>query len=121
MIAQLETPSENLGPISPETVDDKAPASNSADASQNPGKEAKSVQLAAIEHITQWRDEFLPRLREIVDVKDTPAIEAEREAKNDEPKDKPDNNDKDITQLQSLYTPLQTPLSTLPPKPATKS
>ncbi|RDA89061.1 hypothetical protein CP532_2280 [Ophiocordyceps camponoti-leonardi (nom. inval.)] len=116
MISQLEVPAEKQETEIPEKSEGEDDDINKA---QKPmtAKEAKTIQEAAVENLRKWRDDFLPKLREIVQVKDTSAIEAERQARREkqEGDDKdPDAETDDLALLRSLYCPIPTPLTDLP-------
>lgn len=99
MKSQLESSSDDLGPVS---LDDDVPqegekpgnaaeqsqsqsggqhASPKPEQQQQSGKAAKQaarVQKAALKHLWEWRKEFFPKLEEIVRVEDTEKIRTER-------------------------------------------
>ncbi|RCI12987.1 hypothetical protein L249_1308 [Ophiocordyceps polyrhachis-furcata BCC 54312] len=80
-------------------------------------KDAATIQEAAVEKLGQWRDELVPKVREIVQVEDTPAIETERQArkgKQEKEDDSQDTETDDLAQLRCLYCPIPTPLTSLP-------
>ncbi|PHH67038.1 hypothetical protein CDD81_4433 [Ophiocordyceps australis] len=140
MMMQLETPSDELGAVSTDgETNSPAPESEEQHASQHKlGKQptAKTchqslgIQQAALEHLEAWRDEFLPRLKEIVKVQDDAKIVAERTKRRsamekkrlDTAEDGEDlmsfgdvqmDKSDDLTSLQTLYPPVPTELSTL--------
>ncbi|PFH59508.1 hypothetical protein XA68_12240 [Ophiocordyceps unilateralis] len=128
-LTSIEKPTQeaSTGKVAQETSSDKPPqeaATNNPPHKPSIGRaaqDAKSIQLAAMDNLRQWRDEFLPRLRDIAEVKDSSAIEAERQARREKLKKEDaetteSSSPEDVTQLQSLYRPMPTPLTELPPQ-----
>src|SRR5699024_9751603 len=51
--------------------------------SEKETRQAQRVQAAAVKHIKEWRDEFRPKLAEIVKVEENDKIRAERQTRRD--------------------------------------
>ncbi|KAM4058428.1 putative membrane protein [Hirsutella rhossiliensis] len=152
MISQLETSADELGSVSPEadadegdnagaqapslpprqeTQDQRQHAADDKEPAGKAAREAQSIQRAAVQHVQEWRDEFLPRLQEVVDVQDSAKIQAERKARRakydqqqfDIPEEgeyttsfghvQPDESE-DVASLRALYHPIPTELASIP-------
>ena len=104
------------------------PWKNNPNAPSKASRRAEQIQLAAVKHLVEWKNGFLPRLEEIIKVQDNDKIIAER--KNRLATGKADDetiaNRGHITQdgaeidaaedlmfLQELYTPVPTSLTDL--------
>lgn len=117
MLTQLETPSDDLGPVSTGTsTPDYGHSTPKPDGSQpqpqpqvqqakptgKASREAASIQKAAMKHMLDWKKEFIPKLGEIVRVEDDAKIQAERQKRADEMQklslDTPDDGE-DLLQL----------------------
>ncbi|PHH92848.1 hypothetical protein CDD83_4520 [Cordyceps sp. RAO-2017] len=146
IIFEIETPAHELGPVSldadAEEPDGGPGADGRREEKQRPAEpelsgkaaqEAELIQKAAVEDLQKWRDEFLPRLREIVNVKDNDKIRAERRArrerldkergdKAEDGKDREGLGDvqvdsaEDVALLQALYHPIPTDLAAAAPE-----
>ncbi|CAM1504090.1 Fc.00g016810.m01.CDS01 [Cosmosporella sp. VM-42] len=155
MISQLETPEEELGPVSSASTptnpdgpttpreDNEGKTENQimlAEAqkrqqrqrrSEQSSRQAKSIQKAAINHMTEWKKEFMPKLKEILRVPDDDKILAERQKRRDAMDQKkldiPEDGEylisfgeikidktEDVASLQSMYHPIPTRLTTIP-------
>ncbi|KAG5663746.1 hypothetical protein KAF25_006331 [Fusarium avenaceum] len=149
MSDQLEASDDQLGPVissprnesGPSTPRDEARSSTPRnDDSEKrlkqqqpnqPSAQALRIQKAAIKHLKQWKNEFMPKLEEIVRVKDDHKILDERrkhqaaaeKKKLDTPEDGENlinfgevkiDKSQDIASLQALYHPIPTRLTTIP-------
>lgn len=140
MISQLETPEDELGPVSHETG---TPGSTRSDASADDAakrqqqmraqvsRQAERTQRAAIKHMTEWKKQLMTKLAEIVRVPDDQKIQEERrkrlEAMEKKKLDTPDDGEslisfgevviektQHVASLQELYHPIPTRLTTIP-------
>ncbi|GJN79436.1 hypothetical protein PLIIFM63780_002949 [Purpureocillium lilacinum] len=103
--------------------------------SEKETRQAQRVQAAAVKHIKEWRDEFRPKLAEIVKVEENDKIRAERQTRRDamdkKKLDTPEHGEDlisfggggmqltrsdDVASLQALYHPIPTRLTTIPPE-----
>ena len=103
MITQLETPSDDLGPVAtdinnsttPDQSGQSTPRGDGSSAPRQPqaqqtkptgrsAKEAVRIQKAAVKHMLDWKKEFMPKLEEIVRVEDDAKIQAERKKRAEE-------------------------------------
>ncbi|UNI23557.1 hypothetical protein JDV02_009372 [Purpureocillium takamizusanense] len=106
--------------------------------SETESRQAQRVQRAAVKHIKDWRDEFRPKIADIVRVEDSDKIRAERQKRRDamdkKRLDTPEHGedlisfgggggqltradaDDDVASLQALYHPIPTRLTTIPPE-----
>ncbi|KAF5024175.1 hypothetical protein F66182_3764 [Fusarium sp. NRRL 66182] len=147
MSSQLEIPDVELGPVAstprnesgPSTPKDVGGSSTPKNDDPNkpaqqpnkPSAEALRIQKAAIKHLEGWKKEFMPKLEEIVRVKDDHKIQDERrkhqEAMEKKQLDTPEEGEnlisfgeakvdksEDIASLQTLYHPIPTRLTTIP-------
>ncbi|KAH6900236.1 hypothetical protein B0T10DRAFT_554773 [Thelonectria olida] len=143
MISQLETPEDELGPVSPGTPgtprgdgsNSRANAEEVARRQQQlrnqSSKQAEQIRRAAMKHITEWKTEFMHKLAEIVRVEDDQKILDERqkrlEAMEKKKLDTPEEGEnlisfgevtieksQDVASLQALYHPIPTRLTTIP-------
>ncbi|KAJ4271537.1 hypothetical protein NW762_000241 [Fusarium torreyae] len=147
MISQLEAPDDELGPILSTPQNESGPSTPSDEhrsstpkgddpnkRAQQPNKtsvQALRIQKAAIKHMNEWKQEFMPKLEEIVRVKDDHKIQDERrkhqEASEKKKLDTPEEGEnlisfgevkvdksEDIASLQALYHPIPTRLTTIP-------
>lgn len=116
--------------ISDKVGNDKEPSAKKP-LMDNTNKQAERVQMAALKHLIDWKNEFLSKLEEIVNVEDTSKIQAERQTrydalekkKMDHPEDEEALTDlggvkvdkkEAISALQTLYRPVKTKLTTIP-------
>ncbi|KAM5367691.1 hypothetical protein ACJZ2D_009892 [Fusarium nematophilum] len=138
MSSQLEVPDDELGPVLSTPRDESGPSTPRDDEPEKrvlqPPKvsaQAMRIQRAALRHMEEWKQEFMPKLEEIVRVKDDHKIQGERRKhaetlerkKLDTPEDgehlisfgevKIDQSE-DVTSLQALYHPIPTRLTTIP-------
>ncbi|KFA63017.1 hypothetical protein S40285_07238 [Stachybotrys chlorohalonatus IBT 40285] len=141
MTSSVKNPTKDLGAVNPGGDDaQKNPASpQPADTSSQTSSETQRIQRAALKNLTEWRNEFLPKLQEILLVDDGPKILEERrkrrEALDKKEMETVDEGDElisfrednlinfgeteesvDIHRLQSLYPPISTRLTTIPPE-----
>ncbi|KAM0203480.1 hypothetical protein ACHAPA_009949 [Fusarium lateritium] len=148
MSDQLEASDDELGPVlssprnesGPSTPRDEArsstPRNDDSDKRlqqqpNQPSAQALRIQKAAIKHLKQWKNEFMPKLEEIVRVKDDHKILDERRKHQDAAEkkklDTPEDGEnlinfgevkidksQDIASLQALYHPIPTRLTTIP-------
>ncbi|KAH7256603.1 hypothetical protein BKA59DRAFT_490624 [Fusarium tricinctum] len=150
MSDQLEASDDQLGPVissprnesGPSTPRDEArsstPRNDDSDKRlqqqqqpNQPSAQALRIQKAAIKHLKEWKNEFMPKLEEIVRVKDDHKILDERrkhqaaaeKKKLDTPEDGENlinfgevkiDKSQDIASLQALYHPIPTRLTTIP-------
>jgi hypothetical protein len=151
MIDQLQASDEELGPVLSTPRDESGPSTprdegrsstpknddfykRAQEQEQQPNKpsaQALRIQKAAIKHMKGWKNEFMPKLEEIVRVKDDYKIQDERrkhqEAAEKKRLDTPEEGENlisfgegkvdksaDIASLQSLYHPIPTRLTTIP-------
>ncbi|KAI5467279.1 hypothetical protein BGZ63DRAFT_418996 [Mariannaea sp. PMI_226] len=144
MISQLETPEDELGPVSPGTPgttgdDATSNRTNDSEAAKREqqqrrgqaSKQAERIQKAAMEHLSSWKKEIMPKLAEIVRVQDDTNIQNERrkrlEAMEKKKLDTPEEGEnlisfgevkieksQDVASLQALYHPIPTRLTTIP-------
>lgn len=148
MITQLETPSDDdLGPVTtdignpatPEQSGQSTPRGNGPrePQAQQPkpsgraAREAASIQKAAINHMREWKREFMPKLVEIVRVEDDAKIQEERRKRTEDMDkmslDTPDDGEdliklggvrvdksEDLFALHMLYYPIPTRMTSLP-------
>ncbi|KAF5234433.1 hypothetical protein FAUST_7615 [Fusarium austroamericanum] len=151
MIDQLQASDEELGPVLSTPRDESGPSTprdegrpstprnddfykRAQEQEQQPKKQsaqALRIQKAAIKHMKGWKNEFMPKLEEIVRVKDDYKIQDERrkhqEAAEKKKLDTPEEGENlisfgetkvdksaDIASLQSLYHPIPTRLTTIP-------
>lgn len=140
MIAQLETPDDELGPVAPGTPTAEGESSKTNDEESRrreqqirnrASKQAQQVQKAAIKHMSDWKRELMPKLEEIARVPDDTKIQGERqkrlEAMEKIKLDTPEEGEnlisfgevkidksEDVTSLQALYHPIPTRLTTIP-------
>ncbi|KAF7546223.1 hypothetical protein G7Z17_g8591 [Cylindrodendrum hubeiense] len=140
MIAQLETPDNELGPVALGTPRDEGEGSKANDDESRQreqqirnraSKQAQQVQKAAIKHMTEWKRELMPKLEEIARVPDDAKIQGERQKRLDTMEriklDTPEEGEnlisfgevkidksKDVISLQALYHPIPTRLTTIP-------
>ncbi|KAK2593205.1 hypothetical protein QQS21_009092 [Conoideocrella luteorostrata] len=160
MTVQLLSPPEELGSLSDDDDEDskstsrspsEAPApaqgpspspSNSGSIKKKPettvkastgkaAKKAEQIQEAAMMYMQDWKNEFLPKLQEILNVEDTVKIREERKARQDaidkKKLDTPEEGEhlinfgnvqidksEDVASLQKLYHPIPTRLTTIP-------
>lgn len=94
-------------------------------------EKARKIQKAALEHLAEWKNEFLSKLEEIIHVKDDAKIQQERrkhqqaaeKKKIDTPEDGENlisfgeitiDKSTDVASLQELYHPIPTRLTTIP-------
>lgn len=94
-------------------------------------RRVENTQEAALAYMKEWKNEFLPKLKEIMHVEDTPKIKEERKNRQDamEKKklDTPEEGEhlisfgnakidksEDVASLQELYHPIPTRLTTIP-------
>lgn len=120
MASHLKTPPKALGPLS-----------LSEELSRENITGSERIQKAAIAYFREWRNEFYPKLQEIVQVEDNDKIQEERRTRRDamdkkkleNPNEGADlidfgesqpNEGDSVEQLQSLYRPLSTRLTTIP-------
>lgn len=149
IISHLEKPADELGSVSPEaeadavgtrasspphqeTQNQKPQAADQEPASKTV-QEAQSIQRAAVKHVQEWSDEFLPRLEEITNVQDNAKIQAERKARRDKcDQQRSDileagdhttslehsqsDESEDVASLRALYQPMPTELTAIPPQ-----
>ncbi|KAH7273691.1 hypothetical protein MRS44_001427 [Fusarium solani] len=122
----LSTPRDESGPSTPRDEDPEARV-------QQPNRSAQSlrIQRAALKHLAEWKREFMPKLEEIIRVKDDQKIQEERrkhqQALEQKKLDTPEEGEnlisfgetkidklEDVTSLQALYHPIPTRLTTIP-------
>lgn len=152
MISQLQPVEGELGPASPGTpLSDRSGSGTPTKSYENmtesqimlaesqrnnqtarTSKQAVRIQQAAIKHITEWKNEFMSKLEEIVKVQDNDKILAERkkhrEAMDKKNLDTPEEGENlmsfgefkidksaDVAMLQAMYHPIPTRLTTIPP------
>ncbi|KAI1064949.1 hypothetical protein LB507_000192 [Fusarium sp. FIESC RH6] len=150
MIDQLQASDDDLGPVL-STPRDESGASTPRDEGRSstpknedfykkaqeqqqpnkPSAQALRIQKAAIKHMKGWKKEFMPKLEEIVRVKDDHKIQDERrkhqEAAEKKKLSTPEEGEDlmsfgevkvdksaDLASLQSLYHPIPTRLTTIP-------
>ncbi|KAF7560903.1 hypothetical protein G7046_g3236 [Stylonectria norvegica] len=155
MTSQLDTPTDEAGSVTPSTLGEESTASPSstpgvddegkptnkaldADAQKHEQKQAtklsrqaERIKKAALKHMAEWKKEFMPKLAEIVRVKDDDKIQASRrerlEAMEKKKLDTPEEGEnlisfgdviieksEDLASLQALYHPIPTRLTTIP-------
>ncbi|KAF9767246.1 hypothetical protein IL306_000208 [Fusarium sp. DS 682] len=149
MSEQLEAPDDELGPVLSTPLNESGPSTprdenrsstpRNDDTDRNtqqpqpnkPSVQAMRIQKAAVKHIKEWKKEFMPKLEEIVRVKDDHKIQEERrkhqQAAEKKKLDTPEEGEnlisfgevkvdksEDIATLQSLYHPIPTRLTTIP-------
>ncbi|KAF4969659.1 hypothetical protein FZEAL_10197 [Fusarium zealandicum] len=145
MSSQLEAPEDEIGPVL-STPRDESGASTPRDddpdkrlqqqqqqqqQSSNASAQALRIQKAALKHMAAWKKEFMPKLEEIIRVKDDHKIQEERrkhqEALEKKKLDTPEEGEnlisfgevkidksEDVATLQGLYHPIPTKLTTIP-------
>ncbi|KAL3958868.1 hypothetical protein ACCO45_007030 [Purpureocillium lilacinum] len=146
MISQIETSADDLGSLAPADIDDSDEYATSRHTkvsskdddggdAEKETRQAQRVQVAAVKHIKEWRDEFRPKLAEIVKVEENDKIRAERQTRRDamdkKKLDTPEHGEDlisfggggmqltrsdDVASLQALYHPIPTRLTTIPPE-----
>ncbi|KAH7156238.1 hypothetical protein EDB81DRAFT_381887 [Dactylonectria macrodidyma] len=140
MIAQLETPEDELGPVALGTPrDDGEGFKTNDDESQSrerqvqnrPPDQAQKIQKAAMKHMSEWKRELMPKLEEIARVPDDAKIQGERQKRLETIQktnlDTPEEGEnlisfgevkidksQDVISLQALYHPIPTRLTTIP-------
>ncbi|KAF4993367.1 hypothetical protein FGRMN_6541 [Fusarium graminum] len=149
MIDQLKASDDQLGPVissprnesGPSTPRDDNRSSTPRDDDSDkrlqqqqpdqPSAQALRIQKAAMKHMGEWKKEFMPKLQEIVRVKDDQKILDERrkhqQAVEKKKLDTPEEGEnlinfgevqvdksEDIASLQTLYHPIPTRLTTIP-------
>ncbi|KAH7321279.1 hypothetical protein B0I35DRAFT_477781 [Stachybotrys elegans] len=141
----LQAPSSQLGPVAPSDPTAKpnstqdSPSDNRQLTPEHRTISADRIQQAALRHLSEWRNEFIPKLEEIVNVQDTPKIQVERRVRREKLDKEQDESDieepeelisfgenlinfgetqesEDMSRLQSLYPPIKTRLTTIPPE-----
>ena len=127
--------SPSLAPSGPSSVSSTTPSTEKKPIARKPvGKaayKAEDIQESAMMHMQDWKKEFLPKLAEILTVKDNSKIQAERKARQDamasnklehaeeqthtmSPSGMRIDNAEDLAFLQKLYPPIPTTLTALP-------
>ncbi|KAL5618434.1 hypothetical protein FOVSG1_000656 [Fusarium oxysporum f. sp. vasinfectum] len=136
----LSTPRNESGPstprdenrsFTPRNDDSDRNAQQQQQQPNKPSAQALRIQKAAIKHLKEWKKEFMPKLEEIVRVKDDHKIQEERRKHQQEAEkrklDTPEEGEnlisfgenkidksEDIASLQALYHPIPTRLTTIP-------
>ncbi|KAM0344419.1 hypothetical protein ACHAPU_007603 [Fusarium lateritium] len=149
MVDQLEASDDQLGPVISSPRNESGPSTprdeNRSSTPRNddsdkrlqqqqpnqPSAQALRIQKAAMKHMREWKKEFMPKLEEIVHVKDDHKILDERrkhqQAAEKKKLDTPEEGEnlinfgevqvdksEDIASLQALYHPIPTRLTTIP-------
>ncbi|KAH7155427.1 hypothetical protein B0J13DRAFT_469438 [Dactylonectria estremocensis] len=140
MIAQLETPENELGPVALGTPRDDGEGSKTNDdefrnreqqVRNRAPHQAQKIQKAAMKHMSDWKRELMPKLEEIARVPDDSKILGERQKRLDAIQksnlDTPEEGEnlisfgevkidksQDVISLQALYHPIPTRLTTIP-------
>ncbi|KAJ3525262.1 hypothetical protein NM208_g11718 [Fusarium decemcellulare] len=138
MSSQLEARDDELGPVLSTPRDESGPSTPRDDGPekrmQQPVKasgQALRIQKAALKHMDEWKREFMPKLEDIVRVKDDHKIQEERrkhqQAMEKKRLDTPEEGEnlisfgeikidksQDVASLQALYHPIPTRLTTIP-------
>ncbi|KAF4461706.1 hypothetical protein FALBO_11489 [Fusarium albosuccineum] len=138
MSSQIEARDDELGPVLSTPRDESGPSTPRDDGPekrmQQPAKasgQALRIQKAALKHMEEWKREFMPKLEDIVRVKDDHKIQEERrkhqQAIEKKRLDTPEEGEnlisfgeikidksQDVASLQALYHPIPTRLTTIP-------